>query len=68
MYEKKIEKNQNNKADYNKKTRKLWKRIIIGGYFIICRIINGVTSQFLNINFKSRSRTPVLSMGEFIMT
>ena len=29
------------KADYNKKTRKLWKWIIIGGkFFIISRIIN----------------------------
>ena len=60
--------NENNKADYNKKTRKLWKWIIIGGNFIICRIINGVTSQFLNINFKSRSRTPALSKVEFIVT
>ena len=25
--------NENNKADYNKKTRKLWKWIIIGGNF-----------------------------------
>ena len=41
MYEKKIEKNQNNKADYNKKTRKLWKWIIIAtNFFNISRIIN----------------------------
>ena len=40
-YEKKIEKNQNNKADYQKKTRKLQKWIEIGGnFFIIRRIIN----------------------------
>ena len=33
--------NQNNKADYKKKTRKLWKWIVIGGnFFIISRIIN----------------------------
>ena len=39
--EKQIVKNQNNKADFNKKTRKLWKWIIIGGnFFIISRIIN----------------------------
>ena len=38
-YEKKIEENQNNKADYKKKTRKLWKRIAIGGnFFTISRI------------------------------
>ena len=61
--------NQNNKADYKKKTRKLWKWIVIGGnFFIISRIINWVTSQFLNINFKSGSRTPVLSKVEFIVT
>ena len=61
--------NQNNKADYKKKTRKLWKWIVIGGnFFIISRIINWVTSQFLNINFKSRSRTPALSKVEFIVT
>ena len=30
---KKIEKNQNNKADYRKKTKKLWKWKIIGGNF-----------------------------------
>ena len=66
---KKIEKNQNNKADYKKKTRKLWKWIVIGGnFFIISRIINWVTSQFLNINFKSGSRTPALSKVEFIVT
>ena len=35
------EKNQNNKADYKKKTTKLWKWILIGGnFFIIGRIIN----------------------------
>ena len=62
-------KNQNNKADHKKKTRKLWKWIVIGGnFFIISRIINWVTSQFLNINFKSGSRTPVLSKVEFIVT
>ena len=61
--------NQNNKADYKKKTRKLWKWIVIGGnFFIISRIINWVPSQFLNINFKSGSRTPVLSKVEFIVT
>ena len=61
--------NQNNKADYKKKTRKLWKWIVIGGnFFIISRIINWVTSQFLNINFKSGSRTTVLSKVEFIVT
>ena len=39
--EKKIEKNQNNMTDYKKKTRKLWKWIVIGGnFFIISRIIN----------------------------
>ena len=65
---KRKQRNQNNKADYNKKTRKLWKWIIIGVNFIISRIINGVTSPFLNINFKSRSRTPVLSKVEFIVT
>ena len=69
MCEKKTEKNQNNKADYKKKTRKLWKWIVIGGnFFIISRIINWVTSQFLNINFKSGSRTPALSKVEFIVT
>ena len=62
-------KNQNNKADHKKKTRKLWKWIVIGGnFFIISRIINWVTSQFLNINFKSGSRTPALSKVEFIVT
>ena len=61
--------NQNNKADYEKKTRKLWKWIVIGGnVFIISRIINWVPSQFLNINFKSGSRTPALSKVEFIVT
>ena len=53
-----IEKNQNNKADYKKKTRKLRKWIVTGGnFFIISRIINWVISQFLHINFKSESRT-----------
>ena len=57
------EKNQNNKADYKKKTRKLWKLIVIvGNYFIISR------SQFLNTNFKSGSRIPALSNVEFIVT
>ena len=27
--------NQNNKADQKKKTRKLWKWVVIGGYFFI---------------------------------
>ena len=46
-HEKKTEKNQNNKADYKKKSRKLRKWIVIGGNFlIISRIINWVTSQF----------------------
>ena len=41
MYEKTIEKNQNNKTDYKKKTRKLWKWIVFGGkFFIISGIIN----------------------------
>ena len=31
---KKIEKNQNNKADYKKKTRKLQKQIVIGVIFL----------------------------------
>ena len=36
-----MEKNQKSKADYNKKTKKLWKWIIIGdNFFIISRIIN----------------------------
>ena len=35
MYEKTIEKNQNNKTDYKKKTRKLWKRIVIGGIIFL---------------------------------
>ena len=40
-YKKKIEKNQNNKTIYKKKTRKLWEKIVIGGnFFIISRIIN----------------------------
>ena len=61
--------NQNNNSDYNRKTTKMWKRIVIGGiFFNISRIINWVTSQFLNINFKSRSRTPALSKVEFIVT
>ena len=30
-YGKKIKKNQNNKADYKKKSRRLWKWIVIGG-------------------------------------
>ena len=61
--------NQSNKADYNKKTRKLQKWIIIGGnFFNISRIINWVMSQFLNINFKSGSRMPALSKVELIVT
>ena len=68
-YEKKIEKNQNNKADYKKKTRKLWKCIVFGDkFFIISRIINRVKSQFLNINFKSGSGAPALAKVEFIVT
>ena len=68
-YNKKIKKNQSNKADRKKATRRLWKWIVIGGnFFIISRIINWVTSQFLNINFKSGSRTPALSKVEFIVT
>ena len=52
-----------------KKTRKLWKWIVIrGNFFIINKIINWVTSQFLNINFKSGSGTLVLSKVEFIVT
>ena len=51
-----------------KKTRKLWKWIVIwDNFFIISRIINWVTSQFLNINFKSGSRTTTLSKVEFIV-
>ena len=30
---KRKQKNQNNMADYKKKTRKLWKWIVIGAYF-----------------------------------
>ena len=68
-YEKKLEKNQNNKADYKKKTRKLWKRIVIEGkLFIISRIISWVTFQFFNLNFKSGSRIPASSKVEFIAT
>ena len=41
MHEKKTEKNQNNKANHEKKTRKLRKWIVIGGtFFIISRITN----------------------------
>ena len=37
----KIKKNQNNKADYKKKTKKLWKWIVTrDNFFIIIRIIN----------------------------
>ena len=69
MCEKKTQKNQNNKAGCKKKTRKLWKWIVIGGnFFIISRIITSVTFQFLNINFKSGSRTPALYKVEFIVT
>ena len=65
---KETEKNQNNKVDYKKKTRKLWKwRVIGGNFFIIKKVINWVTSQSLNINFKSGSRTHVLSKVEFIV-
>ena len=68
-YEKKIEKNQINKADYKNKTRKFWKWIVLGGiFFIINRIINWVTSQFLNINFENGSKKPALSKVEFIVT
>ena len=50
-------------------TRTLWKWTVIGGnFFIISRIINCITSQFLNINFKSGSRNPALSKVEFIVT
>ena len=31
----KIEKNHNNKTDYKKKTRKLWKWIVIGGNLLL---------------------------------
>ena len=34
-HEKKMLKNQNNKADYKKKNRKLWKWIVIGGNFFL---------------------------------
>ena len=35
------QKNQNNKANHKKKTRKLWKWIVIGGnFYVIGRIIN----------------------------
>ena len=65
--EKKTEKNQNSKADYKQQTRKLWKWIVVGGNFlIISRIINWVTCQSLNINFKGGSRTPALSKVELI--
>ena len=38
---KRKQKNQNNKADHKKKTRKLWKWIVIGGnFFVISKIIN----------------------------
>ena len=33
-YELKTEKNQNNKAGYKERTRKLWKWIVIGGIFL----------------------------------
>ena len=40
MFEKKTDENQNSKADYKNKTRKLWKQIVIGGnFFIINKII-----------------------------
>ena len=65
----KTDKNQNNKTDYKKKTRKLWKWIVIGdNFFIINKIIKWVTSQFLNANFKSGPKTPALSKVEFIVT
>ena len=65
---KKNREKSNNKADYKEKTRKLWKLIIIGSnFFIISRIMNCVTSQFFNINFKRGSRTPALSKVEFIV-
>ena len=66
---KRKKKNKNSKADYKNKTRKLWKWIVIWGNFsIIRRIINWVTSQFLNVNFKSGSRTSALSKVEFTVT
>ena len=46
----------------------MWKWIVIGGNFFIIAKINWVTSQFLNMNFKSGSRTSVLSKVEFIVT
>ena len=50
-------------------TKKLWKWTVIrGNFFIISRIINCITSQFLNINFKRGSRNPALSRVEFIVT
>ena len=69
LWKKKTDKNQNSKVDYKRKTRKLWKWIVIGGnFFIINKIIKWVTSQFLNVNFKSGPRTPALSKVEFIVT
>ena len=45
--------NQNNKADYKKKTRKLWKWIVIGGnFFIISRIL----TYILVFNYKFKER------------
>ena len=50
-------------------TKKLWKWTVIrGNFFIISRIINCITSQFLNINFRRGSRNPALSKVEFIVT
>ena len=47
----------------------MWKWILIeGNFFIISRIINCITSQFLIINFKSGSKNPALSKAEFIVT
>ena len=37
-------------------------------FFIINKIMKWVTSQFLNVNFKSGPRTPALSKVEFIVT
>ena len=69
LWKKKTDKNQNSKVDYKRKTRKLWKWIVIGGnFFIINKIIKWVTSQFLNVNFKSGPRTPALSKVGFIVT